>query len=338
MLIVRTVLLLPFTGNIHMEEQRPLNKSSLSVFLLLDFSEVWEVQILHFVGFLVFYMATAAGNLLIIAAIASDHHLHTPMYFFLMDLAIHDVGQVSVIFPSAMANILTNSRHISYSGCVAQVLFYIFFLSTDFFLLTVMAYDRYVAICNPLHYAMVMNVEACLRIVTAILVMSFLYGALHTVGTFAAPFCSNIVNQFFCEIPQLLKLTCSDLYLVEIGAVLLSGLLGLGCCIFIIITYVHIFMTVMKIPSLQGRQKAFSTCLPHLIVFSMFAFTAFTAYLKLTSDAPLPLSLALTLIYSMVPPLMNPIVYAMRNKEIKNALSKLLVYTYSSRHSLIQHR
>nr|XP_028560224.1 olfactory receptor 14A16-like [Podarcis muralis] len=313
----------------HLIEQSRVNQTSISEFLLLEFSEVRELQILHFLLFLVFYLATVTGNLLIISAVAFDHHLHTPMYFFLMNLAMQDLGQVSVIIPKFMSNSLMNTRQISYSGCVAQVLFFLFFLASDFSLLTVMAYDRYIAICNPLQYEVLMNKQACIQMVTSVWIVSFFYGVLHTGGTFAPTFCSNIVNQFFCEIPQLLKLTCSDLYLLEIGIVVVSAVIGLGCFIFIIITYVHIFSAVLKIPSIEGRQKAFSTCLPHLIVFSIFVFTGCFAYLKPTSNTPSHLDLALTIIYSMFPPLMNPVIYSMRNKEIKHSLLKLLGLRHS---------
>ncbi|XP_033024435.1 olfactory receptor 14A16-like [Lacerta agilis] len=310
-----------------------VNQTSLSGFLLLEFSELRELQILYFVVLLAFYLAALTGNLLIISAVAFDHHLHTPMYFFLMNLALQDLGSVSVIMPKSMANTILNTRYISNLGCVAQVLFFLFFMASDFFLLTVMAYDRYIAICKPLQYEMLMNRQACTQMITSVWIISFLYGVLHTGGTFAPPFCSNLVNQFFCEffceIPQLLKLTCSDLYLLEIGIVVVSAVIGLGCFIFIIITYVHIFAAVLKIPSIEGRQKAFSTGLPHLIVFSIFVFTGCFAYLKPTSNTPSHLDLALTIIYSMFPPLMNPVIYSMRNNKIKLSLLKLLGLRHS---------
>nr|XP_060639220.1 olfactory receptor 14C36-like [Anolis sagrei ordinatus] len=256
------------------------------------------------------------------------------MYFFLMNLAIQDVGQVSVIFPKSMANSLMNDSYISYYGCVTQVLFYIFFISSDYSLLTVMAYDRYVAICNPLRYEMVMNRHACLRMVTAVWIISLFYGGLHTVGTFASPFCSNVVNQFFCEIPHLLRLACTNLYLIEIGILLLSAVVAVGCFVFIIVSYVHILTAVMRFPAGQGRKKAFSTCLPHLTVFSVFIFTSYLSYYKPASDSPSPLDLTVTMIYSMVPPLMNPIIYSIRNKEIKNALKKSLGFEVLSSNPL----
>ncbi|XP_066485989.1 olfactory receptor 14A16-like [Tiliqua scincoides] len=300
------------------------NQSSFSGFLLLEFTEVRELQILHFLVFLVLYLLTVAGNLLIISAVAFDHCLHTPMYLFLMNLAFQDLGSVSVIMPKSMANSLFNTRHISYLGCVAQVLFLILFLSSDIYLLTVMAYDRYVAICNPLQYEMIMNKHVCIKMIAGVWTAGLLQGSLHAAGTFATPFYSNVVNQFFCEIPPVLKISCSDLNLPEIGAIVFVIVLALGCFVFVIISYVHIFISVLRIPSVQGKQKAFSTCLPHLIVFSTFIVTGSFAYLKPIPDTPSNLDLTFTVLYSMVPPMMNPLIYSIRNKDIKMSISKLL--------------
>uniref|UniRef100_A0A8C7DXI6 Olfactory receptor n=1 Tax=Naja naja TaxID=35670 RepID=A0A8C7DXI6_NAJNA len=294
------------------------NQSFISEFLLLEFSAIQELRIAYFCLFLISYLATLTGNLLIISAVVFDYHLHTPMYFFLMNLAIQDIASVSVLIPKIMLNYVLNNRYISYSGCVAQVLFFISFVGCDVALLTVMAYDRYVAICNPLQYELIMNRrQTCTRIVAMVWLAGLTYGVLHTSGTFVTPFCSNVVNQFFCEIPQLLKLACSELYLIEIGVVIVSVAIGVGCCCFIIVTYVHIFMTLLEISSRQGRQKAFATCLPHIIVFSMFLLTGSIAYLRPTSDTPSYLDLIFTMIYSMLPPLLNPIIYSMRNEAIK---------------------
>ncbi|XP_061447853.1 olfactory receptor 14A16-like [Rhineura floridana] len=306
------------------------NKSYVSEFLLLEFSAIREMQILHSLLFLGLYLAIVSENLLIISAVAFDHHLHTPMYFLLMNLAIQDIGAVSATLPKSMVNSLMNTRHISYAGCVAQLFVYAFFTGSDFFLLTVMAYDRYVAICNPLQYEMVMNRTACIKRVAAVWITSFLYGVLHTGGTFATPFCSNAINQFFCEIPQLLTLACSNSYSLEIGVVIMSIILLFSCFVYIVVTYVHIFSAVLKIPSIQGRKKAFSTCLPHLMVFSILCFTASFAYLRPPSNTPSHLDFVLTVMYTIVPPMFNPIIYSMRNKDIKNALSKLLGLRHSS--------
>ncbi|XP_077171205.1 olfactory receptor 14A16-like [Paroedura picta] len=310
------------------------NETSISTFLLLEFSGIREQQILHFFLFLALYLATVMENLLIISAVAFDRHLHTPMYFFLINLAIQDLGSVSTIIPKSMVNSLMNTRDISYSGCVFQVFFFVFFVGSDFFLLTVMAYDRYVAICNPLKYEMLMNRQACIQMMATVWVIGLLYGALHTSGTFTTTFCSNVINQFYCEIPQLLKNSCSNSYLTEVGAVTVSVIIEFGCFVFIIVTYVVIFSTVLRMPSVRGRQKAFSTCLPHLIVFSTFIVTGWFAYLKPPSKTPSDLDLALAVLYSLVPPLMNPIIYSMRNKDLKVALSKLFIQLLSSETTL----
>ncbi|XP_054849924.1 olfactory receptor 14A16-like [Eublepharis macularius] len=300
------------------------NTSYVSDFLLLEFSDVWELQFLHFMVFLMLYLATVTGNLLVISSVASDHHLHTPMYFLLMNLAMQDLGQVSVIVPKSMINSLLNTRLISYSGCVTQVFFFIFFIASDFCLLTVMAYDRYVAICNPLHYEMVINRQACIEMIAGVWIAGSLYAGIHTCGTFATQFCSNVVNQFFCEIPQLIKLSCSGLNVIEMSSISISILLTLCCFVYIIVTYVQIFKSVLRVPSAKGRQKAFSTCIPHLIVCSIFILTVSFAYLKSASHTPSQLDLIFGVIYSLVPPLLNPVIYSIRNKEIKKAMGKVL--------------
>ncbi|XP_067391401.1 olfactory receptor 14A16-like [Emydura macquarii macquarii] len=303
------------------------NQTTLTEFLLLGFSDVRELQILHFVVFLVLYLASLVGNLLIVTAIALDHHLHTPMYFFLMNLSILDLGSISVIIPKSMVNSLLNTRSISYSGCVAQVFFFLFFASANFALLTIMAYDRYVAICQPLHYEMVMNRGACVQMAASAWISGILNSALHTGNTFTISFCGgNMVDQFFCEVPQLLKLACSDSYLSEVGVIVFSVCLVFSCFVFIIVSYVQIFTTVLRIPCEQGRQKAFSTCLPHLTVVSLLLCTSFFAHLKPTSSSATDLNLLVAVLYSVLPPMMNPIIYSMRNKEIHGAVSKWMCW------------
>nr|XP_023961779.1 olfactory receptor 14A16-like [Chrysemys picta bellii] len=300
------------------------NRTTVTEFLLLGFSDVRELQILHFVLFLVIYLVALVGNLLIFMAIAFDHHLHTPMYFFLMNLSILDIGSISVTVPKSMANSLMNTKSISYAGCVAQVFFLFFLLRADFSLLTIMAYDRYVAICQPLHYDTMMNSTACVQMAASAWITGILFSVLHTGNSFALTFCGgNMVDQFFCEIPQLLKLSCSDSYLSEFGVLAFSACLLLGCFVFIIVSYIQIFKSVLRIPSEQGRHKALSTCLPHLTVVSMVVFIGAFAYLKPTSSSPSALDLVVAVLYSVLPPIMNPVVYSLRNKEIKAALRRL---------------
>nr|XP_028560252.1 olfactory receptor 14A16-like [Podarcis muralis] len=307
------------------------NLTSVSTFLLLGFSDIRELQILHFFVFLLLYSVAIMGNFLIIVVVVFDHHLHTPMYFFLMNLAMMDLGTISVMVPKSMAISLLNSRFMSYSGCVAQVFFSYLFGTSDLALLTIMAHDRNVAICNPLQYELIMNRGACIRMVAIVWIISLLNATLHAGCTFANTFCSNAVNQFFCEIPRLLKLSCTDFYLVEVGFLVLGWSIGLCCFIFIIITYIQIFSTVRRIPSVHGQKKALSTCLPHLMVVSVFMFTGVFAYAKPPTDAASNVDIAFAVVYTIIPPTLNPFIYSMRNKEIKTAMWKLLDYGHSSK-------
>ncbi|XP_074710631.1 olfactory receptor 14A16-like [Strix uralensis] len=304
------------------------NRSFVTEFLLLPFAYTRELQLLQFWLFLGIYVAALLGNSLIITAIACDHHLHTPMYFFLLSLSLLDLGSISTTLPKAMHNSLWNTRDISYYECAAQVFFFLFFISAEYFLLTVMAYDRYVAIYKPLHYGTLLGSRACVHMAAAAWGTGFLYAVLHTANTFSLPFCKgNAVDQFFCEIPQILKLSCSHTYLREVGLLVVSVCLALGCFVFIVVSYVQIFRAVLKIPSEQGRHKAFSTCLPHLAVVSLFINTGMFAYLKPPSISSATLDLVVSFLYSVVPPAVNPLIYSMRNKEIKDALRKIYEYT-----------
>uniref|UniRef100_A0A493TXZ0 Olfactory receptor n=1 Tax=Anas platyrhynchos platyrhynchos TaxID=8840 RepID=A0A493TXZ0_ANAPP len=303
------------------------NVSSVSEFLLLAFADTRELQLLHFALFLGIYLAALLGNGLILTAIACDHRLHTPMYFFLLNLALLDLGCISTTVPKAMANALWDTRAISYQGCVAQVLFFVFFIGAEYSLLTIMAYDRYVAICKPLHYGSLVGSRACAQMAAAAWGSGFLNAVLHTANTFSLPLCQgNAVDQFFCEVPQILKFSCSDAYLREVGALVFSFSLGFGCFVFIVFSYVQIFRAVLKMPSEQGRHKAFSTCLPHLAVVSLSLSTALVAYLKPPSISSPSLDLEVSFLYSVVPPALNPLIYSMRNQELKHALWKLIGY------------
>ncbi|XP_060111040.1 olfactory receptor 14I1-like [Heteronotia binoei] len=299
------------------------NASSTSTFLLLEFAEVWNLQILYFSAFLGLYLVAVTNNLLITILITIDHHLHSPMYFFLMNLSVMDIGSISVMVPKAMFNSLMNTRSISYFGCVAQVFFFFAFATSDLALLTVMAHDRYVAICNPLQYELIMHKGACIQMAISAWISGILNATLHTGGTFAITFCSNVVNQFFCEVPKLLKLACSDLYLVEVGLLVLNCSIVLGCFMFIIVTYIKIFATVLRIPSVQGQKKALSTCLPHLTVVSLLVFSGIFAYARPPTNTSSYLDVVFAVIYTIISPLLNPLIYSLRNKEIKTALLKL---------------
>ncbi|XP_040549547.1 olfactory receptor 14A16-like, partial [Gallus gallus] len=249
-----------------------------------------------------------------------------PMYFFLLNLALLDLGCISTTLPKAMANALWHTRHISYAGCAAQVFFFSFLFSAEYSLLTVMSYDRYVAICKPLHYGTLLGGRACATMAAAAWGAGLINSLLHTANTFSLPLCQgNAVDQFFCEIPHILKLSCSESdYLREVGLLLFSVCLAFGSFVFIVVSYVQIFRAVLRMPSEQKRHKAFSTCLPHLAVVSLFLSTGMVAYLKPPSISFPSLDLVVSFLYSVVPPALNPLIYSMRNQELKDALWKLV--------------
>ncbi|KAM7020928.1 olfactory receptor 14J1-like [Acridotheres tristis] len=300
------------------------NSSSISHFLLLPLADTRQLQLLHFCLFLAISLAALLANGLIISAVACGHHLHTPMFFFLLNLALSDLGSICTTVPKAMHNSLWDTRHISYEGCALQLFFFLFFISAEYFLLTIMCYDRYVSICKPLHYGTLLGSRACAHMAAAAWASGFLHALLHTANTFSLPLCQgNALGQFFCEIPRILKLSCSHSNLRELGLLAVSGCLASGCFVFIVF-YVQIFRAVLRIPSEQGQHKAFSTCLPHLAVVSLFLSTATFANLKSPSISSPSLDLSLSVLYSVVPPALNPLIYSLRNQELKASVWRMM--------------
>ncbi|RMB88791.1 hypothetical protein DUI87_34881 [Hirundo rustica rustica] len=301
------------------------NSSSISHFLLLPLADTRQLQLLHFCLFLGISLAALLANGLIISAVACSHLLHTPMFFFLLNLALTDLGSILTTVPKAMHNSLWDTRNISYAGCVVQVFFFMFFISAEYYLLTTMCYDRYVSICKPLHYGTLLGSRACAHMAAAAWASAFLYSLLHTANTFSLPLChGNVLGQFFCEIPQILKLSCSHSNIRELGLLAVSACLALGCLVLIVFSYVQIFRAVLRIPSEQGQHKAFSTCLPHLAMLSLFITTGSFVYLKPASISSPSLDLALSVLYSVVPPALNPLIYSLRNQELKAAVWRLM--------------
>ncbi|XP_030324139.1 olfactory receptor 14J1-like [Calypte anna] len=301
------------------------SSSSISQFLLLAFADRWELQLLHFWLFLGIYLAALLGNGLIITTIACDHRFHTPMYFFLLNLSLLDLGSLSTTLPKAMSNSLWDNTDISYKACTAQLFLFFFFITVEYCLLTIMFYDPYVAICKPLHYRTLLGSRACVHMAAAAWGPGFLNALLHTANTFSLPFCQgNALDQFFCEIPQILKLSCSYSYLRQLGLLVVSPCVAFFCFIFIVVSYVEIFRAVLRIPSEQGRHKAFSMCLPHLAVVSLFISTGIFAYLKSPSISSPSLDLVVSFLYSVCPPAVNPLIYSLRNQELKCVLCKLV--------------
>nr|XP_054505048.1 olfactory receptor 14C36-like [Agelaius phoeniceus] len=301
------------------------NSSSIRHFLLLALADTRQLQLLHFCLLLGISLAALLGNGLIISAVACGHHLHTPMFFFLLNLALSNLGSICTTVPRAMHNSLWDTRTISYTGCAAQLFLLIFFLATEYFFLTIMCYDRYVSICKPLHYGTLLGSRACAQMAAAAWASAFLFSLIHTANTFSLPLChGNALGQFFCEIPQILKLSCSHSYLRELGLIAASACLNFGCFVFIVFSYVQIFRAVLRIPSEQGRHKAFSTCLPHLAVVTLFLSTGMFAYLKPPSISSPSLDLSVSVLYSVLPQALNPLIYSLRNQELKAAVWTLM--------------
>ncbi|XP_066062031.1 olfactory receptor 14J1-like [Chamaea fasciata] len=297
------------------------NSSSISHYLLLALADTRQLQLLHFCLFLGISLAALLGNGLVISAVACGHHLHSPMFFFLLNLALTDLGSILTTVPKAMHNSLWDTRPISYEGCAAQLFLFLFFISAEFSLLTIMCYDRYVSICKPLHYGTLLGSRACAHMAAAAWASAFLCALLHMANTFSLPLChGNAVGQFFCEILHILKLSGSHSKLRDHGLIVLSASLYFGCFVFMVFTYVQIFRAVLRISSEQGRHKAFSTCLPHLAVLSLFLSAGTFAYLKPPSISSPSLDLALSVLYSVVPAALNPVIYSLRNQELKAAV------------------
>ncbi|XP_007489272.1 olfactory receptor 7D4 [Monodelphis domestica] len=309
----------------------PRNQTYVSEFLLLRFSETAEQQMPLFGLFLGMYMVTVVGNLLIMLAIGSDAHLHTPMYFFLSNLSFVDFCLVSTTVPKMLANILTQNKAISYAGCLAQMNFFLVFAFLDNFLLTVMAYDRFVAICHPLHYVTMMSPRFCGLLVLISWSISLLNSTLHTSMMMRLTFCSqHELPHFFCDISQVMKLSCSDTLINNILVYFVTCLLAILPLTGILFSYSQICSSLLRVPSLGGKYKAFSTCGSHLCVVSLFYGTGLGVYLSsaaVHSSWKIPVA---SVMYSVVTPMLNPFIYSMRNKDIKDALRRLISRASSS--------
>ncbi|XP_063158368.1 olfactory receptor 14A16-like [Candoia aspera] len=300
------------------------NQTTVRYFVLMGFSDDWDLQILHSVMFLFIYLITLMGNGLIIMAVAFDHHLHSPMYFFLVNLSLVDICSISTTLPKSIAVSLTNNKGISFAGCVSQTFFMVMFVGSELALLTIMAYDRYVAICHPLQYRKIMDWNACIQMAAASWVCNLIHAVLETGITFRLNYCeSNMIGQYFCDIPQLQKISCTDTKVNQILILVLGFFLDSFCFSLILASYGYIFSTVIKMPSVQSRHKVFSTCAPHLTVFSVFIITAVFSYMRPKSLSSPTVDLLSAVFYTILPPILNPIIYSLRNKDIQNAVLKI---------------
>ncbi|XP_054572809.1 olfactory receptor 7A10-like [Eptesicus fuscus] len=299
------------------------NDTPISEFLLLGFSEEPALQPLIFGLFLSMYLITVLGNLLIILAVSSDSHLHTPMYFFLSNLSLVDICFTSTTVPKMLVNILTQSKAITYEGCITQMYFFILFAMLDNILLTVMAYDRFVAICHPLHYMVIMNPRLCGLLLLVSWIISGLNSLLQSVMVLQLSFCTDIkITQFFCEMKQVVQLACSNTFVSDMVMYFVTALLGGGPLAGILYSYSKIVSSIRAIPSAQGKYKAFSTCASHLSVVSLFYGTSLGVYLSSAATQSSHSSAAASVMYAVVTPMLNPFIYSLRNKDIKRALRR----------------
>ncbi|XP_039094961.1 olfactory receptor 1L4-like [Hyaena hyaena] len=308
------------------------NQTSVSDFLLLGFSAHPGQQPLLFTLFLGMYLFTVVGNLLIILAIGSDQHLHTPMYFFLANLSFVDICFTCTIVPNVLVNIQTQRHTISHTGCLIQMYFFMALALVDDFLLAVMAYDRYVAICLPLLYTTVMCPQRCLLLVAASWLCSHLLAFSLTLLMSQFSFCaSHAIPHFYCDVPPLLKLVCSDTQIFQVTMLteaVLSGMIPLTC---VLVSYAHIIHTVLRIPSAGGKHKVFSTCGSHLTVVTLFYGTLFLVYFQPSSSYSADTGMIESVIYTMVTPMLNPFIYSLRNRDMKRALLGLFGWGRCSR-------
>uniref|UniRef100_A0A8C0VZA8 Olfactory receptor n=1 Tax=Castor canadensis TaxID=51338 RepID=A0A8C0VZA8_CASCN len=302
----------------------PGNDTRTSEFLLLGLSEDPEWQPLMFVLFLCMYLVTMLGNLLIILASISGSLLHTPMYFFLSNLSFVDICFTSTTVPKMLVNVQTQSKTITYEGCIIQIYFFTLFIGLDNFLLVVMAYDRFVAICHPLHYMVIMKPHFCGFLVLVSWITSSLNSLLQSFMALQLSFCTEVeIPHFFCEPNQLVLLTCSDTFLNNMVLYFVAALLGGGSLTGILYSYSKIVFSICTISSVQGKYKTFSTCASHLSVVSLFYCTLLGVYLSSAVIQSSKSSATASVMYTMVTPMLNPFIYSLRNKDIKSALKKL---------------
>ncbi|XP_034957547.1 olfactory receptor 6C4-like [Zootoca vivipara] len=297
------------------------NQTKLAEFILLGFRKFYELQTLLFLIFLVIYVVTITGNILTFALIVFDRHLHTPMYFFLGNLSFLEACSSSNIFPQMLLALITGDRRISFTGCFTQWYLFGSLEAAECFLLCAMSYDRYLAICKPLHYATTMKTHTSIHLAAASWFSGFIACLVLLILMLQLSFCGpSEIDHYFCEYFPLLKLSCSDTSVLEITRYILAVIFTFPPFFLTITSYVYIIAAILKIPSAAGRQKAFSTCSSHLIVVSIFYGTLMIAYMIPKSKKNREMQKISSLLYTALSPLVNPFIYSLRNKEVKNSL------------------
>ncbi|XP_004714955.1 olfactory receptor 1019 [Echinops telfairi] len=301
------------------------NHSVVTEFIFMGITQDPQLQIIFFVVFLVVYMVNVIGNVGMIILIITDTQLHTPMYFFLCNLSFVDLGYSSAIAPRMLADFLTKHKVISFASCATQFAFFVGFVDAECYVLAAMAYDRFVAICRPLHYTTLMSKQVCLALILGSYFAGLVSLVAHTSLTFSLSYCgSNIINHFFCEIPPLLALSCSDTYISEILLFSLCGFIEFSTILIIFISYFFILIAIIRMRSAEGRLKAFSTCGSHLTGVTLFYGTVMFMYLRPTSSYSLDQDKWASVFYTVIIPMLNPLIYSLRNKDVKAAFKKLI--------------
>ena len=314
-----------YTGDIstRKDKMQRINTSTVSEFILVGLSDAPEVRVLLFVLFLSIYLATVAGNATILVAIRTDAHLHSPMYFFLGNLSLLDILCPTITVPKMLQALLFGSKAISFAGCMLQLFLLIDVVGTEIFLLAVMAYDRYVAICHPLQYVNMVSTRLCAHLAVGTWVVGFLNSLLHTSLICTLLFCdSNKVDQYYCDIPPVLALSCSPTAGRELVTLTVAGVLGSSAFAVTLISYIRILLAVLCMSSAESRHKAFSTCGAHLTVVSLFYGTTICTYVRPSSTYSPHQDRVVSMLYGILTPLLNPIIYSLRNKEVRGALGR----------------
>ncbi|XP_012408137.1 putative olfactory receptor 5AK3 [Sarcophilus harrisii] len=301
------------------------NGTRVTEFILLGFAVQQELQYILFLVFLLIYMTSLVGNVGMILLIKCDARLHTPMYFFLQNLAFVDLCYTSAITPKMLINFLVSDKSISFSGCLIQLYVYGAFGTIECYLLAAMAVDRYVAICNPLHYSIVMSQRACIQLVTGSYIIGSLNSAIHTSFLLSLSFCnSNKINHFFCDLPPILRLSCSNIDTNIMLIIILVDFHLVGTLLVVFFSYIYILTAILRIPSNAGRHKAFSTCASHLTAVTIFYGTLCYMYLQPSSSESQENDKVASVFYGIVIPMLNPLIYSLRNKEVKEAVKVLM--------------
>ncbi|XP_004698516.1 olfactory receptor 1509 [Echinops telfairi] len=298
-----------------------VNQSRVTEFVFLGLTDNWVLEIIFFMGFSVTYVLTLLGNILIVVTIAFTSRLHTPMYFFLSNLSFIDICHSSVTVPKMLEGFLLARKTISFDNCIAQLFFLHLFACAEIFLLTIMAYDRYVAICTPLHYSTVMNMKVCVQLVFALWLGATIHSLVQTFLTIRLPYCGpNIIDSYFCDVPPVIKLACTDTYLTGMLIVSNSGTISLTCFLALVASYSVILVSLRK-QSAEGRRKALSTCSAHFMVVAFFFGPCIFIYTR--PDTSYSVDKVVSVFYTVVTPLLNPLIYTLRNEEVKNAMKQL---------------